>query len=298
MAQRFGGKFSPDGKATGPDADRPRVQAGQPHPFDGLRPSGAGFRSNLLFVLPFLFVWKAFTGSPGVLVQSLGVFAILILSAWLTREGIRAQDAYAARTVARRPAIPRKIFGAVLMGAGLGLATAFSGQSIVIAGLFAAIGGALHLAAFGPDPLSDKGAEGIDSFQANRVAGAVDEAERHLRAMADAILRAGDRRLEARVAQFAAAARSMFRAVESDPRDLTAARKHLGIYLSSARDATVKFADLYARSRDATAREDYEKLLSDLEGNFAAVTRKLAANDRSDLNVEIEVLRERLAREG
>ena len=46
------------------------------------------------------------------------------------------------------------------------------------------------------------------------------------------------------------------------------------------------------------ARADYEALLTDLEQNFAARTQKLLLDDRSDLTVEIEVLRERLDREG
>jgi hypothetical protein len=298
MAQRFGGKFSPDGQTRGPEADRPEAQA-RPgaHPFDGRRPGGVGLRANLLFALPFLFVWKAFSGEPRVLVLALGVSGLLLLSAWLTREGIVAQDAYDARTVARRPAIPRKIFGAVLMGLGLAGGAVLGGEGAVIAALLGAIGGGLHLAAFGPDPLADKGAAGIDAFQSGRVASAVDEAERHLAGMKDAILRAGDRGVAARVDRFAATARAMFRAVEADPRDLTAARKYLGVYLSGARDATVKFADLYGRSRDPAAKADYESLLDDLERNFAAATAKLGENDRDNLGIEIEVLRERLARE-
>ncbi len=65
-----------------------------------------------------------------------------------------------------------------------------------------------------------------------------------------------------------------------------------------AKDATVKFAELYSRNRDAKARRDYEDLLTDLEQNFAARTQSLLLDDRSDLTVEIEVLRERLQREG
>jgi hypothetical protein len=72
----------------------------------------------------------------------------------------------------------------------------------------------------------------------------------------------------------------------------------MGIYLQGARDATVKFADLYARTRDAQARADYEALLTDLEQNFAARTQKLLSDDATDVTVEIEVLRERLQREG
>lgn len=65
-----------------------------------------------------------------------------------------------------------------------------------------------------------------------------------------------------------------------------------------ARDATAKFADLYARNRDQGAKADFTALLDDLEGNFAARTEKLMLDDRSDLDIEIEVLRDRLNREG
>ena len=130
------------------------------------------------------------------------------------------------------------------------------------------------------------------------MARAVDEAEKHLAAMTDAMLRAGDRQMMARLERFQVVARDLFRTVENDPRDLTAARKYLSVYLLGARDATIKFADIWSRSRDTQARADYESLLTDLEQNFAARTQKLLLDDRSDLTVEIEVLRERLDREG
>jgi CHASE3 domain sensor protein len=90
----------------------------------------------------------------------------------------------------------------------------------------------------------------------------------------------------------------MFRTIEEDPRDLTGARKYLTVYLQGARDATIKFADIYARSQDPQARSDYLALLEDLEQNFAARTQKMLLEDRSDLTIEIDVLRDRLQREG
>jgi hypothetical protein len=90
----------------------------------------------------------------------------------------------------------------------------------------------------------------------------------------------------------------MFRGVESDPRDLTAARKYLSVYLTGARDATVKFADLYRQNRDGAVRAEYVALLDDLETNFARRTQTLLSDNRTDLDVEISVLRERLGREG
>ena len=108
----------------------------------------------------------------------------------------------------------------------------------------------------------------------------------------------GDRPLEIRVTGFQALARKMIRTVEEDPRDLTSARKFLSVYLDGAKDATIKFVDLYRRQKDASVRANYEALLTDLENNFAARTEKLMLDDRSDMDIEIKVLRDRLQREG
>ena len=294
MAQRYGGKYSPDGNDDNRDVIEAQAHA---NAYTGKRRTKAGGRVNFLFFAPLPLLFKAFFSEPIVLAQYIAAFALLMLAAWLTREGILAQEAYDARKVARRPAIPRKLFGSVLTALGLGLA-GIAGHGPVEAVIFALLGGGLHAFAFRLDPMRDKGMEGIDSFQTDRVARAVDEGEKHLAAMSDAILRARDRRLEKRVEQFQTTARDMFRRVENDPRDLTAARKYMGVYLKGARDATIKFADFYAESRDAKARAEYETLLSDLEANFTQKTQALLLDDRSDLDVEMEVLRDRLAREG
>ena len=284
MAQRFGGKYSPGQPAS--DDITPALPPKQ----------GVGLKANLLFVLPFLFFIKAFAGDPSSLFIGLGSGGLLLLAAWLTREGILAEQAYDARRVARRPAIPRKLFAACLTGAALLLAS--MGTSFVYPFLFGMLGAFLHVGAFGLDPMKGKGLEGIDQFQTDRVARAVDEGEQYLAGMRDAILRANDGQLEARIDRFAAIARGLFRTIEGDPGDLTAARKYLSVYLMGARDATVKFADVYAQTKSATARADYESLLTDLETNFATRTKALLNDNHTDLDVEIAVLRDRLKLEG
>lgn len=300
MAKRFTGEFSPEGGTDDRDSvrnDRTATVSSVSGSFRGATRTQAGGRVNFLFLVPFPLLWKAFLSEPIVMAQYLVAFGLLILAAWLTREGIKAHEAYDERKVARRPALPRKIAGSIVTGLGLGL-VGIAGHGFVEAVIFAVLGAALHSFAFGLDPLKGKGMEGVDLHQTDRVARYVDRAEEHLTAMSDAIKRAGDRKIEARVEQFQAVARNLFRTVENDPRDLTAARKYMGIYLQGAREATVKFADLYARKPDAKARDDYESLLRDLEENFAARTDKLLSDNADDVTVEIEVLRERLQREG
>ncbi|MCB1397856.1 MAG: 5-bromo-4-chloroindolyl phosphate hydrolysis family protein [Rhodobacter sp.] len=294
MAKRFGGEYSPGGDPR-PQADR------TPSPQRAVRRkrlSPVGARVHILFILPFIWAVSAFWRDPTGMVQNLGVFALMILSAWLTREGVIAQDAYDQRRIARRPAIPRKIFASVAMGLALALAGWGSDGGILNMVIFGVLGGVLHLASFGPDPLTDKGMEGVDEFQTDRVARAVEGAEAHLAAMSDAILRARDRKVEERLSGFQSHVRELLRAVEDDPANLAAARRYMGVYLQGARDATIKFANLYERNRDAQARTDYIDLLDDLEENFMLRTETLRDSDRQELDIEIDVLRERLEREG
>ena len=290
MAQRFGGKYSPDGKGDAVSAERGAYQGAQVNP--------VGARANLLFIPAIPMVFLALNDGAVNLTLALMSAGILTLAAWLLRGGLVAEAAYAARKVARRPAIPRKLFSSALTGIGIAIAAYRVEPGLVAPLLFGVAACGLHLAAFGIDPLRDKGMEGVDTFQQDRVARVVDEAETHLTAMTDAMKRAEDRQMSLKLEKFQATARDLIRSGEEDPRDLTAARKYLGVYLMGARDATIKFADIYSRSRDTQARADYSDLLDDLSDNFAARTRKLLVDDRSDLNIEIDVLRDRLQREG
>jgi 5-bromo-4-chloroindolyl phosphate hydrolysis protein len=299
MTKRYGGEFSPTGQRDGDTpsetvtAERLEVAS-----FRGRSPMRHGAKLNILFILPLLALATAFfSGSVINLATDVAGAAAMMLSAWLTRDGVRAEDAYAERKVARRPAIPRKIFGSVLMGASVALLITNGDANLVGALIMGVLAGALHLGAFGLDPLTDKGLEGIDRKETDRIARKIEEAEKLLDQMGDAIRRARDKQLEARVAVFQTTARQMFRQVEADPRDLTQARRYLGVYLQGARDATVQFADLYARNRDTQVRADYETFLNDMETNFAKRTTAMLTDDRTNFDVEIEVLRDRLNRE-
>ncbi len=288
MAKKFGGKYSPDGSAS--DLNETVYDDAIVDPVDG--------RANIMFIPAVVLVFTSLTSGAISLASAVIGAGILALAAWLLRDGLRAEAAFNARKVARRPAFPRKIAATVLTGVGIAIAGFSKDAGLVASGLYGIVAAVLHTTAFGVDPMRDKGMEGIDKFQQDRVARSVDEAERQLTAMKDAISRAGDRGLERRVDAFGVTVNRMFRTIEEDPRDLTGARKFLSVYLRGAKDATVKFADLYGRKKDPAVKSDYEALLSDLEQNFAAKTEKMLLDDKSDMDIEIKVLRDRLQREG
>ncbi|WP_084686380.1 5-bromo-4-chloroindolyl phosphate hydrolysis family protein [Paracoccus zeaxanthinifaciens] len=292
MARKYGGRFSPRDMLRNnlPDGTaRPDLPQVPRHPHEG-RPKWVTLAAS-----PFLL--GAFFQSAGGMVADLAAFGMIASGMWMTREGLEAQAAFEARRVAKRPAIPRKLFGGVLAGLGLGIGAAEPG-AIAGTGLIGAAGLVLHQLAFGLDPWRDKGAEGVDDFQQERADRMIEEGETYLREMRDAIARAGDRRIEARVSMFEASVRHLFERVRANPSGLASARRYMGVYLMGARDATSRFADLYSQTRDEAARQAYASFLDDLEKDFIARADRLLDGNREALDIEMSVLRERLAREG
>ncbi|MBK4214686.1 5-bromo-4-chloroindolyl phosphate hydrolysis family protein [Paracoccus caeni] len=292
MSERFGGRYSPDGSRR--DHRNAEVQQTLPEPRIRHRLAG---RPKWVTIASSPFLALAFFQSPTGMFTDLAAFGLIASGMWMTREGLVAEAAYEVRRVAKRPAIPRKLFGGVLAALGLGIGVAEPG--VLTDGVLVGVAGMiLHVLSFGTDPMRDKGATGVDDFQQDRAHRMIQEAEDLLDQMRDAILRAGDLQLERRVDRFAATVEGLFDRVRDNPGDLSGARRYMGIYLMGARDATVKFASLYGRTRDASVRASYETFLDDLEKDFKAKSRKLLDSDRSDLDIEISVLRDRLMREG
>ncbi|MEO0386713.1 MAG: 5-bromo-4-chloroindolyl phosphate hydrolysis family protein [Pseudomonadota bacterium] len=288
MAQRFGGKYSPGG-------------AGATSPLRGRRAVKSNIWARLLLIAPVPLLIaglsEVFGGDALAALAEIGGFALLILGAWLLNEGIRAEEAYAARKIARAPALPRKALAAALAGLGVGVAQ-IGGAGLLAALIFGAMTAAAHVVAFGLDPMRTKGIDGIDAAETERVALAIEGAETLVAEIGTAAATTADRALIDRAEALAAGARALFRTVEADPRDLRRARRFLGVYLQGARDATVKFAALPLAERAGTARAEYLALLTDLEASFATHRARLMEDDRTDLDIEVEVLRERLKQEG
>ncbi len=296
--QRFGGPHSPG--ATPPRGDMPPPP---PNPFRNRRARRVSLRARLTFLLPIPLLLSGLgaigRGSASEMLGALGAYAGLTLAAWLLNEGLRAEEEYDARAVAKPPAVPRKLLAAGLAGVSVAAAGLLgAGQDILGAIVFGGMAALSHVAAFGLDPMRRKGIAGGDDFQTDRVVAAVERAEAMLAETAAAAGRIGERGMQGRVEQLCAQAREVLRAIERDPRDLGRARAFLNVYLLGLRDATVKFADIYGRSGDAVARARYEELLADLGTSFATHRTALLEDDRTSLDIEIEVLRERLQQDG
>lgn len=294
-SKRFEGQYSP-GASAAPGVRRP------PPKWSERAIRSPSLRAIGLFIAPSLLLPGALMAlgrADGLGVLSLGLaWLLLVTGAGLTRTGLAAEAAYEARAVARPPAFPRKLFGALATGAGAGLcalrATASPFQALVIGGLATA----LHLAAFGLDPMRAKGLDGLDMEALDSAITRIETARELIGDMTEAARRFGDPSLEASVGRLAAMATEVLAKIERDPRELRRARRFLAVYLVGARDATVQFAQDYDARGDAEIRDKYAALLADLERHFTSQRDTLMQENRTALDVEIEVLRDRLRQEG
>ena len=170
MAERYGGRYS-----TGGARDARQEKSSGARPVARRKARRVSLRARMMFVLPlpmlFAGIGAISRGSAAEMVGELGAFAGLMAGAVLLNEGLRAEDAYDARTVARPPAIPRKLFAAALTGVSIAAAGVLSlGQSPVVAIVFGAVAALAQGLAFGLDPMRRKGIEGTGDFDTDRVA--------------------------------------------------------------------------------------------------------------------------------
>ena len=85
-AQRFGGKYSPDGARAGqPGSGQPGSGQGSalppiPRAAPGAEKPAGGWRATLLFLSAFIFLFPAFGEEPGAMLLSLAAGGLLILA--------------------------------------------------------------------------------------------------------------------------------------------------------------------------------------------------------------------------
>ena len=90
MAQRYGGKYSPQGAQNG-------TQKTGTSGYTGAVRNPVGARANLMFLPSVVLLFTAlFQGAFGLLLGAAGA-GVLSLGAWLLRGGLEAEAAYHAR---------------------------------------------------------------------------------------------------------------------------------------------------------------------------------------------------------
>lgn len=241
-------------------------------------------------------------GDVGRTLGGLGAIAALQLAAYCLRRGRDAAAEYAARAITRAPP-PWKLAGHLSVGlAGFLLVWLADAQPLVL-GL--AAGGLMGFAsslAYGIDP---RGAKGLDAATAERaglrtetVLAALEEARGKIRAIRAEAAGLHSRELKERLARITTSADAVLQQIERDPRDLRRARRFLVTYLDGTRDVVAGYRAQQHDLAETPLAANFRHVLETVEKVFAEQQEILKRNETLDLEVQIDVLKTQLEREG
>ncbi|MCZ0812105.1 5-bromo-4-chloroindolyl phosphate hydrolysis family protein [Roseovarius sp. EGI FJ00037] len=228
-----------------------------------------------------------------------GLFLMLLFgtSIWTLTLGLRAEQAYDAATIARKPKLPLKLGAAALMGLAVGTTVFFRHGLTTEAALVGLVASGLFVAAFGLDPLKNKGVTGPMAEEVLRVNDTLENAATVLKEIEARVATIGDTEVSIGFMGLRRSAERLFRVLREDPERHRDLRRLLGVYLDAARDATERFAILHGALADAEAKARYLGMLDRLRDQFETRTRKYLNDGKSKLDVEIDVLQSRLRTE-
>jgi hypothetical protein len=238
-------------------------------------------------------------GDLAGLLASGGGYALFAAAALLVRRGSVQEAAVSRRprSIARR--LPFKTLGSVLAGVATAVTAYFAadhGAGIALAfGVAAAIGTRLYYGADPPLradalPSGEGGGGDLDST----LAIAYGRVER-IEAIAAAL---PSREFQQRLRSIARRLAELLGMIEHEPANFALARRFLNVYLDHSLDVMEKYSRVYPRSGGAELEHNFRSLLVDIENTCDEQHRSLLQRDLIDLDVQIEVLSQRLRQDG
>ena len=271
------------------------------------RAMGAPGRAWLLRIAPLMLavplVWGLLSGNVADVVALAVGLVVIYLGTFLLESGLAKEAEYQARDLAKAPRPPRKLLGAIVVAIGVfACSIGASGAGVPLSLLLGALAGVGCLMTYGTDPTKDKGLAPELARKAGvrteQVIEAVTEAEGKLREIEQFGGGLHNRELTDRLSRIVAQARAVLAQIEKDPSDLRRARRFLVTYLDGTRDVVRKYTQQQQDLAETELAANFRHVLETIEQVFTEQEQVLKRNETMDLEVQIEVLRTQLEREG
>ncbi len=263
------------------------------------------FTGLLLFILPLPLLVAVFIGlARGNILEAVAsatAFGLYYFAAALLRKDASlAREAEQRSIMRRRSSLPYKYLASVLVG-GATFVAAFmaSDKGVVGSILFAVVASLGCVMTYGRDKQTAL-PEGMPKVgvTAEEVIDVIDEAEAKLKVIDEARLRIDNTELRDRLQKISAGVREILDLIAADPRDLRKARKFLKVYLDGAERVTSGYAQAHQLAGNPVLEDNFRRVLSSIEETLIEQKQKLAENNLSELDVQIEVLQMQLEKEG
>lgn len=280
-----------------------------PHAYPRLEPAPAPRavkrvpKVRLLYLLPIPLLVAALMGLAqgrlDVVLVDGSVFALFMLAANLTQRGLRAAHAQQTLRFARLERFPLKTLGGLLTGLATALAAALAlGQGVGLALAYAVVALLGFHFVYGFEALGRTRAIASDDERARKVAQALAEAEHKLIALERLANAIANQELRVRLHRIGVQGRRILDQIAARPTDLSRARKFLTVYLDGVEQVTDGYARTHQLADSLELEQNFRNVLVTVERVFDEQHQRLLKSDVLDLDVQIEVLKKQLEREG
>ena len=271
--------------------------------FSSWRRSRLGLRGGLLYFLAtplaFATIVSLAGGAFDAAAAAALAFCLITAGAYYNRRGILEELVSSERRYTRSRAIAHKYAAALAVTAGTVVAAyAAVGQNGLVStafGLLALAG--FHMAYRLPSPRAALGVP-RETVRDKGLQKALAQAEVQILAIEKSALRIRNRELEQRLQRIATQGRAILDQMVQRPEERFRARKFLNVYLEGAERVASRYAKTHRLARDQELEQNFRNVLVEIEKVFGQQLDRLAEHDVFDLDVQIEVLRKQLEREG
>ena len=271
--------------------------------FRAWRRTRLGLRGALLYLLAVPLAFAAIISlaqgefSPALAAGS--AFGLITTAGYLNRRGMLEELVASERRFTRSWYLPYKYFAVLLLTAGTSVAAYGAvGQGLLVSlsfGLLASAG--FHLSYQLPRPQTVFTLPKRTAFD-NPLHKALAQAEQRILAIEKAALHIPNQELEQRLQRIAHLGRAILDLILARPNERFRARKFLNVYLQGAEQVATRYARTHRLARGRELEQNFRNVLVEIESVFEQQLTQLAEHDIFDLDVQIEVLRQRLKREG
>lgn len=236
----------------------------------------------------------------GSLVDMMSAFVLLGLFAcalWLLSQGQRICAAYDAAEIALRPRVPRKLLGSALIGLLVAILATAQIDALLLAIAMGVLATGLGVAAFGMDPMVDKGTDNPAVMLRQRASEMTDAADRSLALLSRDIETLGDADLSRRTDATRQKLMLLMRALSGNPPALRSLRKPLIKLLQMTLQEGDSLADAWDGPERDQARARYISRLDSLIRAFETRARERCDAQNDAYGLETNLLLDRMERE-
>jgi hypothetical protein len=267
------------------------------------RRSRLGLRGGLLYVLAaplaFATIISLAGGAFSAASAAAAAFGLIATGAFFNRRGILEELVAPERRFTRSWALPNKYTAALAVAAGTVVAAYGAvGQSGLVSAAFGLLALAgFHMAYRLPHPRSVFGLphKAVGDKALHK---ALAQAELRILAIEKSAMRIANRELEQRLQRIAGQGRAILDQMVARPEERFRARKFLNVYLEGAERVASRYAKTHRLARGRELEQNFRNVLVEIEKVFGQQLSRLTEHEMFDLDVQIEVLRKQLEREG